>query len=161
MTNATRAQFFGNNDHPMSQGTRAHQVAMYTIFDAPLQMLADAPTKYEREQPTTDFIRQIPTVFDEVIGLDGQIGEYAVIAKRKGTTWYVAAMTNWTARDLLIDCSFLGGGSYQADIFADGVNAMKDATDYKHTQQTVGHDDMLHIHLSSGGGWTAILKKGK
>ena len=67
-------------------------------------------------------------------------------------------MTDWTPRDLTIDLSFLGEGKYQADIFADGVNAMKDATDYKHSQQTVGHDDLFRIHLSSGGGWTAILK---
>ena len=95
MNNATRAQFFGNNDHPMSQGTRAHQVAMYTLFDAPLQMLADSPSKYMKEQATTDFISQIPTVWDETIALDGQIGEYVVMARRKGTTWYIAAMTNW------------------------------------------------------------------
>ena len=158
MTNATRAQFFGNNDHPMSQGTRAHQVAMYTIFDAPLQMLADAPTKYEREQPTTDFIRQIPTVFDEVIGLDGQIGEYAVIAKRKGTTWYVAAMTNWTARDLTITFPMLTEGTHQAEVFADGVNADRDANDYVKTSHTVKKGDSVKVHLAPGGGWSAIVK---
>lgn len=157
MTNATRAEFFGNNDHPMSQGTRAHQVAMYTLFDAPLQMLADAPTKYEREQPTTDHIAQIPTVFDEVIGLDGQIGEYAVIAKRKGTTWYVAAMTNWTARDLTITFPMLTEGTHQAEVFADGVNADRDANDYTKTLQTIKRGDTLKIHLAPGGGWSAII----
>ena len=158
MTNATRAEFFGNNDHPMSQGTRAHQVAMYTLFDAPLQMLADAPTKYEREQPTTDFIRQIPTVFDEIIGLDGQIGEYAVIAKRKGSTWYVAAMTNWTARDLTITLPMLTEGTHQAEVFADGVNADRDANDYVKTTKTVKKGDAIKVHLAPGGGWSAIVK---
>ena len=158
MTNAMRNNFFGNNNNPMSQGTRVHQMAMYTTFEAPLQMLADSPTKYMQNQECTDFIAQIPTTFDETIALDGQLGEYTVIARRKGATWYVAAMTDWTPRDLTIDLSFLGSGQFKADIFADGVNAMKEAADYKHTRQTVTANDRLNIRLSSGGGWTAIIK---
>lgn len=161
MTNAMKNNFFGNNDHPMSQGTRVHQMAMYTTFEAPLQMLADSPTRYMQNQECTDFIAQVPTTFDETIALDGQLGEYTVIARRKGSTWYLAAMTDWTPRDLTIDLSFLGAGQYQADIFADGVNAQKDATDYKHTRQTVTSSTRLPIHLSSGGGWTAIIKASK
>ena len=158
MTNAMRDHFFGNNGHPMSQGTRVHQMAMYTTFEAPLQMLADSPTKYMQNQECTDFIAQIPTTFDETVALDGQLGEYTVIARRKGTTWYLAAMTDWTPRDLTIDLSFLGEGNYTADIFADGVNAMREATDYKHTIRSVTAGERLNIHLSSGGGWTAIIK---
>jgi alpha-glucosidase len=159
MVNAMKDNFFGNNDHPMSQGTRVHQMAMYTTFEAPLQMLADSPTKYMQNQECTDFIAQIPTTFEETIALDGQLGEYTVIARRKGTTWYVAAMTDWTPRDLTINLSFLGEGQFEADIFADGVNALKDATDYKHTSQTVSARDQLQVHLSSGGGWTGIFRK--
>ena len=125
MTNATRDCYFGNNDHPMSQGTRVHQMAMYTLFEAPLQMLADSPSAYEREQECTDFIAQVPTTFDETVAIDGQLGEYAVVARRKGTTWYVAAMTDWTPRQLTISLSFLGSGTHKASIFADGVNADK------------------------------------
>jgi alpha-glucosidase len=158
MTNAMRDHFFGNNGHPMSQGTRVHQMAMYTTFEAPLQMLADSPTKYMQNQECTDFIAQIPTTFDETVALDGQLGEYTIIARRKGTTWYLAAMTDWTPRDLTIDLSFLGEGHYTADIFADGVNAMREATDYKHTIRPVTAGERLNIHLSSGGGWTAIIK---
>ena len=158
MTNAMRDHFFGNNGHPMSQGTRVHQMAMYTTFEAPLQMLADSPTKYMQNQECTDFIAQIPTTFDETVALDGQLGEYTVIARRKGTTWYLAAMTDWTPRDLTIDLSFLGEGNYTADIFADGVNAIREATDYKHTIRSVTAGERLNIHLSSGGGWTAIIK---
>ena len=159
MTNAMKDCFFGNNDHPMSQGTRVHQMAMYTTFEAPLQMLADSPTQYIRNQECTDFIAQVPTTFDETIALDGKLGEYTVIARRKGTTWYLAALTDWTPRDLTLNLSFLPAGQYHADIFADGVNALKDATDYQHHLQTVTATDRLNIHLSSGGGWTAILKK--
>ena len=145
MMNAMKDSFFGNNDHPMSQGTRVHQMA--------------SPTKYMQNQECTDFIAQIPTTFDETVALDGQLGEYIVIARRKGTTWYVAAMTDWTARDLAIPLSFLGEGKFSADIFADGANAMKEATDYKHTKQTATCQDQLKIHLSSGGGWTGIFRK--
>ena len=158
MSNAMKDSFFGNNDHPMSQGTRVHQMAMYTIFEAPLQMLADSPTKYMQNQECTDFIAQVPTTFDETIALDGRLGEYIVIARRKGTTWYLAAMTDWTPRDLTIDLSLLGAGQHEALIFADGVNAMKEATDYKRTQRSVTSRDRLSIHLSSGGGWTAIIR---
>ncbi len=158
MMNAMKDSFFGNNDHPMSQGTRVHQMAMYTTFEAPLQMMADSPTKYMQNQECTDFIAQIPTTFDETVALDGQLGEYTVIARRKGSVWYVAAMTDWTARDLTISLDFIGEGQHTADIFADGVNAHKEATDYKHTQQTVTNKDRLTVHLSSGGGWTAIIR---
>ena len=158
MMNAMKDSFFGNNDHPMSQGTRVHQMAMYTTFEAPLQMLADSPTKYMQNQECTDFIAQIPTTFDETVALDGQLGEYTVVARRKGTVWYVAAMTDWTPRDLTISLDFIGDGQHSADIFADGVNAQKEATDYKHTQQAVTSKDRLTVHLSSGGGWTAIIR---
>ena len=159
MENARRDNFFGNNDHPMSQGTRVHQMAMYATFEAPLQMLADSPTKYEREQECTDFISRIPTMYDETVAIDGRMGEYTVVARRKGDMWYVAAMTDWTARNLTIDLSFLGEGTYEAEIFSDGVNAEKEATDYKHTKQSVKAGDKLDVHLASGGGWTALITK--
>ena len=158
MANALRNNFFGNNDHPMSQGTRVHQLAMYTVFEAPLQMLADSPKRYMREQECTDFIAQVPTVFDETVALDGELGEYVVIARRQGDVWYVAAMTDWTPRDLTIDLSFLSPGHHPADIFADGANAHRDAEDYKHTLQSVSASDKLTVHLASGGGWAAIIK---
>ena len=168
MMNAVRSQFFGNNDHPMSQGTRVHQMAMYTIFDAPLQMLADSPTKYMQNQECTDFIAQIPTVYDQVVPLDGKLGEYVVVAKRKGARWYIAAMNNWQARDLTVDLSLLIKMNEKtnkleklngrANIFADGINADREATDYKHTQRQINSDDKLQIHLAPGGGWTAIVE---
>ena len=168
MVNAVRSQFFGNNDHPMSQGTRVHQMAMYTIFDAPLQMLADSPTKYMQNQECTDFIAQIPTVYDQVVPLDGKLGEYVVVAKRKGARWYIAAMNNWQARDLTVDLSLLIRMNEKtnkleklngrANIFADGINADREATDYKHTYQQVTNSDKLQIHLAPGGGWTAIVE---
>ena len=159
MKNATQRSFYGDNGNPMSMGTRCHQLAMYVVYQAPLQMLADSPSKYMKEQESTDFIAQIPTTFDETIALSGEMGEYAVVAKRKGNTWYVGAMTNWTPRDISIDLTPLTlGTERQMEAFSDGVNAHRDATDYRRTQQRVTANAKLEIHLAPGGGWAAIIK---
>ena len=159
MRNANKANFRAVNGNPMSQGTRTHQLAMYTIFEAPLQMLADNPTIYQKEQESTNFIAAVPTTFDQTVALDGKVGEYVSIARRKGSTWFVGAMTNWDARQLTIDCSFLSAGNYKAIIFADGLNANRDATDYKRTEQNVTSKDKLTVNMASGGGWTARFEK--
>ena len=157
MLNATRDHFFGNNSHPMSQGTRVHQMAMYTIFEAPLQMLADSPTHYEQNQECTTFIAAVPTTFDQTIPLAGEMGEYVAIARRKDNTWYVAAMNNWTARDLTIDLSQFLTTEMNMDSFADGINAQREATDYKHVSRKVSPTEKFTIHLAPAGGWTARI----
>jgi len=159
MRNANKDSWRPVNDNPMSQGTRCHQIAMYTVFEAPLQMLADNPTAYQKEQESTDFIAAVPTVFDETYAIDGSVGDYVAIARRKGTTWFAGAMTNWDARSLPIDLSFLGDGKYRAIIFEDGVNADRDATDYKKTIITVTAKDKLNIKMAPGGGWSARFEK--
>ena len=156
MLNATKSNYIGNNANPMSQGTRAHQVAMYVIFEAPLQMLSDSPSKYYDNPETTEYIAQIPTVFDETVALDGQLGAYVVVARRKGTTWYIGAMNNWTARDITLDLSALKVAGRTASVFADGINADRDATDYRLT--TVTLPASYKIHLAPGGGWAAVIK---
>jgi alpha-glucosidase len=143
----------------MAQGTRCHQLAMYTVFEAPLQMLSDNPTTYMKEQESTDFIAAVPTTFDETVALDGQVGEFVSIARRKGATWYVGSMSNWTPRDITIDLSFLGDGSYKAIIFQDGINADRDATDYVQTESNVRSGDKITVHLAPGGGWAARFEK--
>ena len=159
MRNATRTEFRTSNDLPMSMGTRVHQMAMYTVFEAPLQMLADSPSHYQKEQECTDFIAKVPTTFDETVVLAGEVGEYIALARRKGDTWYVAAMTNWTPRSLDIDLSFLGEGTFKAEIFSDGVNADRDATDYKRDTRTVTPTDKLNADMMPGGGWTARISR--
>jgi alpha-glucosidase len=159
MRNANKASFRAINSSPMSQGTRTHQLAMYIVFEAPLQMLADNPTAYKKEQESTDFIAKIPTVFDETVALDGKVAEYLAIARRKGNEWFVAAMTNWTSRELSLDLSFLGEGNYEADVFKDGVNADRDATDYKKEKRAVSKNEKLKINLAAGGGWAARIYK--
>ena len=158
MHNATRDHFFGNNNHPMSMGTRVHQMAMYVIYEAPLQMMADSPTHYEQNQECTDFIAAIPTTFDETVPLLGEMGEYVAIARRKGNTWYVAAMNNWTPRTLTLDLGKFLTAPAQLDSFADGVNADREATDYRHHKQQVTPETKLTVQLAPGGGWAAIIK---
>jgi alpha-glucosidase len=157
MRNGTKQSFRPVYSMPMSQGTRCHQLAMYVVYEAPFEMLSDNPTVYMREAESVKFIASIPTTFDETIALDGRVGEYAALARRKGNTWYVAAMSNWNARDIAIDLSFLTGGNYEAEIFEDGINADRDATDYKKETIKVNPGQKLNVHLSSGGGWAARI----
>jgi alpha-glucosidase len=155
MRNATKGNFRPSNSLPMSQGTRTHQLAMFVVFEAPLQMLADNPTAYMKEQESTTFLSKIPTITDETVALDGKVGEYVAIARRKDKNWYVGAMTNWDQRDITIDFSFLGAGTFEAEIFQDGINADRDATDYKRIVRKVSASDKLTVHLMNGGGWAA------
>jgi alpha-glucosidase len=155
MRNATKESFRPVNSMPMSQGTRCHQLAMYVMYEAPFEMLSDNPTAYMREAESVDFIASVPTTFDETIALEGKVGEYAAIARKKGNNWYIGAMTNWNARDIVLDLSFLSAGNYEAEIFKDGINADRDATDYKKEKIQLSAKDKLTIHLSSGGGWAA------
>ena len=159
MVNATPDQFYGNNAHPMSQGTRVHQMAMYVVFYGPLQMLADSPTKYKKEQECTNFIDGIPTVWDETVPLSGKMGEYVALARRKGNVWYVGAMTNGESRDLTLDLSKLKVQGKTMDIFGDGVNADREATDYAHLSATVAADGIVNVHLAPGGGWVCRISQ--
>ena len=158
MRNTTKSEFKPNHSNPVSQGTRCHQLALYTIFEAPLQMMADSPTAYMKEQESTDFIAKIPTVFDETVALDGEVGKYISIARKKESKWYLGAITNWNARDITIDFSFLEKGKqFEAEIFSDGLNADKAAQDYKKEIVTVNSSTKLTYHLASGGGLSGII----
>jgi alpha-glucosidase len=159
MRNSNSANFRAISSMPMSKGTRVHQLAMYVVFEVPIQMLSDNPTIYMREKECTDFITKIPTTFDETVPLDGKVAEYVAIARKKGDTWFVGAMTNWTPRELTIDFSFLGDGNYKTEVFRDGINSDRDATDYKKEVINIKKGDKLTVKLMNGGGWTARLEK--
>jgi alpha-glucosidase len=161
MINMDRANFTPNFTRPESQGTRAHQVALYIIYESPLQMLSDSPSTYMKEQETTDFIVNIPVVWDDIIGIDGKIGDYLLLARRSGNEWFVGALTDWTSRDMDLDLSFLPAGSYSMEVFQDGVNADRYAGDYKHFKSNVKSGDKMKIHLAPGGGWAARISPGK
>jgi len=157
MLNATKTDFKPVFNRPMTQGTRCHQLAMYVVYESPLQMLADSPSNYRREPESLAFISSVPVVWDETRVLDAKIGEYILIARRRGRDWYVGAMTNWTARRLEADLSFLKGGRWTAEIHRDGPNADRAAVDYVRERQDVSPDQKLRLELASGGGWAARL----
>jgi alpha-glucosidase len=159
MKNANKENFRPIHAAPMSQGTRCHQLAMYVVFEEPLKMLSDSPTNYLKERECTDFIAKFPTTFEETVAMAGKVGEYVAIARRRANSWYVGAMTNWNSRELTLDFSFLPRGDYEAEIFRDGINADRDATDYKKEIVKIDSGDKIKIKLSTGGGWAAILRK--
>jgi len=139
MLNAPKKSFAPIFDHPMSLGTRCHQLAMYVVYDAPLQMLADSPSNYLREPEIMDFLAPVPTEWDDTRVLDGRIAEYVAVARRNGRDWYVGAMTNWTPRELELDFSFLPEGTFWIEAYEDGENADRYASDYK--RKNTGQSD--------------------
>ena len=157
MTNSTRHTFRAINDEPMSQGTRCRQLAEDVIFESPLNMLCDSPVKYRANSDCARFIAGVPTVWDETVALDGKVSEYISIARRSGDVWYIGALTNWTARELDLDLSFLPAGEYEVEIYQDGVNAYKFASDYKKCEMKLPADKKLRAAMASGGGWVAKI----
>lgn len=156
MSNYNRNDWKQISDRPVSQGTRCHQLAMYIVYYGALQMLSDAPTAYQAEPGFLGFLADIPTVWDRSIPLESSVGEYVSIARRKGTSWYVGAMTNWNARKLEISLDFLEEGkTYEAEVFMDGVNADRVGSDYQTIRKPVNKGDNLIIDMASGGGFAA------
>lgn len=155
MRNAAKGNYRPVSSEAMSQGTRCHQLAEYVVFDAPLSMLCDSPSNYLREPECTDWIAAVPTVWDETLALDGKIGEYVVLARRKGTKWYVGALNGWEARDLTLDLSFLPKGT--AQVFADGVNAHRAGRDYRKSALELDGTPVT-LHLAPGGGWVLSIE---
>lgn len=154
MRNAAKGNYYPCNTQPMSMGTRCRQLAEYVIFDSPFSMMSDAPTSYQENQECADYIAAVPTVWDEIRVLDAKIGEYIVEARRKGNAWYVAGITNWTPRDLTVDLSF--AKDRKAVIYVDGINADRNAEDYK--VETVQGTGSVKIHMAPGGGFAGVIK---
>ncbi|MGB7297160.1 MAG: glycoside hydrolase family 97 protein [Candidatus Aminicenantales bacterium] len=159
MRNAVESNFKPVFSEPMSQGTRCHQLAMFVVYESPLQMLCDSPSAYLREPEIMGFLGRVPAVWDETKVLDAKIGDYIIVARQSGMDWYVGAMTDWTPRELEIDFGFLGEGEHRADIYADGPNASKCASDYTWTSGVIKAGDRVKIRLAPGGGWAARLAK--
>lgn len=155
--NVIKSDYAPNYSNPVAPGTRSRQVAEYVIFDSPFEMLCDSPSNYMKEQETASFIAQIPTVWDETVVLDAKVGEYIVEARRSGKTWYVGGLTNWDARDITVNFSFFKG-SKTASIFRDGVNADRNANDYKSEKLKVSAGTPVKIHMAPGGGFAMIIK---
>lgn len=159
MRNATKKNYRAVYSEPMSQGTRCRQLAEYVVFDAPLNMLCDSPSNYMKEAECTAFIAECPSIWDETLPLEGKIADYVAVAKRKGSVWYVGAMTDWSKRDMTLDFGFLGEGNWKMDVYRDGINANKAACDYVKETVNVPADGKVKIHMAPGGGWAAKIYK--
>ncbi|CAN5695198.1 glycoside hydrolase family 97 protein [soil metagenome] len=161
MYNANKADYKMNFFRPMTQGTRCNQLAMFTMYYAPLEMLADAPTAYEKEPEILNYLAAMPNVWDETFPVAGKIGDHAVIARRKGNNWYVAGLNNWTEKTVKVAFDFIGEGNYTATIFTDGVNANRIGNDYKKIKRKINKTTVLGILMANGGGFTIKLEKMK
>ena len=159
MRNVSLSEYRPNYKLPVVQGTRCHQLAMYVVFDSPISMLCDSPSAYMKEPESIRFIAGVPTVWDQTIALEGSIGEYVAVARRKKDTWHVAGMAGNTARDFTLDLSMIPEGEYQMELFTDGVNADKYATDYRRVECRLPDERMLHVQMAAGGGFAAKIEK--
>lgn len=157
MINLEQQNFNPMFSRPASQGSRVHQMALYIAYESPLQMMADNPSNYRKEQECTDFIADIPVVWDETRVLEAKTGDYLVVARRSGNTWYMGGMTDGEGRAFDLDLSFIGEGDYQVTLFEDGINADAYAQDYKRSERTINLQQLLHIEMAPGGGWIARI----
>ena len=159
MRNATKADWRAMYYTPASMGTRCHQLAAYIVHDSPFTMLCDALTNYLNEQECVDFIASLPVEVDSTFIASGELGKYIVTVRKKDVNWYIGGMTNWDERDVQLDFSFLPEGmSYTAVLFKDGVNANKQAEDYRKETIRIDKDSRLTLHLASGGGFAMKLE---
>lgn len=159
MRNALKENFRSIFTEPMSQGTRCHQLAMYVVYESPLQMLADCPSNYLKEPDAMEFLGPVPTTWDETKVLDAKVADFITVARRHGNEWYVGSMTDWSPRDIWVDCNFLGLGKFQMVQWADGVNADRNAMDYTMQTKTITGSDRVKVHLAPGGGWVARIRR--
>ena len=159
MRNASKSNYKAVWSEPMSQGTRCRQLAQYVIYDAPFTMLCDSPSNYMKEKECTGFISEVPTVWDETIALDGKIGEYVLIARRKAGRWYIAGLTDWNAREVTVDLSqFVSGAKEETMVlWKDGINADRAACDYKRVEMNI--QDSIAVSMAPGGGFVIVVDR--
>ncbi|HQU73015.1 MAG: glycoside hydrolase family 97 protein [Calditrichaeota bacterium] len=142
---------------PMSMTTRAHQAAIYAIYESPLQMLADNPSNYLKTPEFTGFVSRMPTTWEETRVLEASLGQYLVVARRHGEQWFLGGMTNEQGREFSLDLAFLGKGTWQAELLEDGVNADRFAEDFRISTRALKAGSTLQIILAPSGGFAAIL----
>ena len=155
MLNAHASTFVANAIEPMSQGTRAHQLAMYVVYESPLQMLSDSHTKYAENRECFDFIRSVPSVWSDTRALSGSIGCDLAVARRSGDIWFVGVMAGADPQLQQLALSFLPDGKYRMTAFADGINVDQNARDYQTYMQEVTNASVINFRLSTGGGFAA------
>jgi len=162
MLNAQKDNWKPVGNKPMSLGTRCHQLAMYVVYESPLQMLADNPTHYYKEPESMEFLEQVPAEWAQTVPLQAQVGDYVLMARQaRNGDWYVGGMTDWSARELKLNLSFLGAGDYSMQVWKDGINADRNAQDLKTETVPVNKDAAVTVNMAKGGGWVARIVKAK
>lgn len=160
MKNETRENYKPMNNKPTSLGTRIHQMAMFLVYESPYAKMGGNPSDYLNEPEFTQFVVNIPTVWDETIVIDSKLGDYVVLLRQAANgEYYLGAMNDWTTRDFTVDCSFLKEEKYEIEIYKDGVNADRYASDYQHEVLEINNTSSLKIHLAPGGGWVGKIRK--
>jgi alpha-glucosidase len=157
LNNATIKGFRNIEGMPMSQGTRCHQLAMFVVYDSPMQIFSGNPSQGSTEPEFMNLLGSIPTGWDQTIITDAKIGKYIVTIRKKNDEWFAGGLTDWAPRDLVLPLDFLSDGVYNATICKDGVNAENYAADYQITSSEVTRKTILHIHLAPGGGFLIRL----
>ena len=154
--NATKEEFKISWSDPMVMGTRVHQLALYVVYESPLQMVADHPGAI-RNKPGSQFIKTVPASWDETRYLKGKIGDYIVMARRNGEKWFVGALTDWSSRNIQLPLDFLGEGPYKAVMYKDGPDTEKSPKEVQIIQKEVISTDLINAKLTSGGGFSAYF----
>jgi len=160
MLNTQKNAWAANPAEPMTLGTRCNQLAMYVVYESPLQMLCDMPTHYYKEPECMQFLKAVPTEWKSTVPLEAKVGDYVAIARQaKNGDWYIGAMTDWTSRDLTVKLDFLPDGKYKMLVWEDGINADRNAKDFKMETIEVTKDSNVIIKMAKGGGYVARIVK--
>ena len=159
LDNATKAQFRPIGQKVMSQGTRCHQLAMFVVYDSPMQIFSGNPSQGLQEPEFMKFLGKVPTTWDETNILDAHVSDYIITARKKGKEWYIGGMTDWTGRESILNFDFLDDGLYDAEICADGINADTYPSDYTIKTITVQKGIPMTVKMASGGGFVLRITK--
>jgi alpha-glucosidase len=160
LDNATKKTFRPIEEKVMAPGTRCHQLAMFVVYESPIQIFSGNPSQGLMEPSFMELLGSIPTVWDETKIIDGKVGEYIITARKKGNDWYIGSMSNWQPRELKLSLDFLDDAAeYSTVICEDGVNAGRYASDYKMSETKYTNKDIVNIKLAPGGGFMMRLRK--
>lgn len=161
LDNATKDQFHPINKKVMTQGTRCHQLAMFVVYDSPIQIFSGNPSQGLKEPDFMKLMGDIPTTWDETKILEASVGDYIVTARRKGDEWFIGGMTDWTERTFELPLNFLDAGTYQITSCIDGVNADNYPSDYLLNTSTINNQSAIKVKMAQGGGFVFKLVKKK
>lgn len=144
-------------ENPDVLGTRCHHLALYVVYENPMPMVCDAPSAYEG-QPGFEFLKEVPTTWDETRFLEGEPGEYIALARRRNAAWYLGGINNETGRTIRYSLDFLGRGEYEACLFVDGSPGGERPNSLRKEKNKVTAGSVLEATMAPGGGFAAVVR---